>query len=121
MSHTVFQPPAAPKQHTTEKVTLWVKPAVKAELKRLAELDGLTLSKTGAALLEAGIHKHLHRLMQDLGMFNYLHGLLGNLKMIRMHYGSQCSYRFPVQTQCSNTSRHDEAGLGFVQKSISGV
>ena len=60
MSHTVFQPPTHAKNHKTVKVTLWVKPAVQAELKRLAGMDGLTVSKTGATLLEAGIHQQLH-------------------------------------------------------------
>ena len=60
MSHTVFQPPIHAQYHKTVKVTLWVKPAVKAELQRLAEMDGLTVSKTGATLLEAAIHQQLH-------------------------------------------------------------
>jgi hypothetical protein len=61
MQHDIFQTPSQVKyQKTTEKVTLWVKPAVKAELKRLAGMDELTVSKTGAALLEAAIHQKLH-------------------------------------------------------------
>ena len=52
MQHDLFQTPTHTKhQKTSEKVTLWVKPAVKAELKRLAGMDGLTVSKTGATLL----------------------------------------------------------------------
>ena len=51
MQHDVFQTPTHIKhQKTSEKVTLWVKPAVKAELKRLAGMDELTVSKTGATL-----------------------------------------------------------------------
>ena len=61
MSHAVYQTPTPAKhQKTTVKVTLWVKPAVKAELTRLAGMDGLTVSKTGATFLEEAIHQKLH-------------------------------------------------------------
>src|SRR6266702_2414673 len=40
-----------PKRNTVQ-VTLWVKPVVKAELQRLAERDGLSVSATGGAFLE---------------------------------------------------------------------
>lgn len=61
MSHAVFTLPSHTKhQKPTVKVSLWVKPAVKAELARLAGMDGLTLSKTGATLLEEAIHQKLH-------------------------------------------------------------
>jgi hypothetical protein len=61
MQHTVFPTqPHTKHQKTTEKVTLWVKPAVKAELKRLAGMDELTVSKTGATLLEGAIHQQIH-------------------------------------------------------------
>jgi hypothetical protein len=60
MSHAVYLSPPHAKHQKTVKVTLWVKPAVKAELKRLAGMDGLTLSKTGATLLEEAIHQKLH-------------------------------------------------------------
>ncbi len=40
-----------PKRKTV-KVTLWVKPLVKAELQRRAESEGVSLSATGAAYLE---------------------------------------------------------------------
>ena len=61
MQHEIFKTQTHTKhQKTSEKVTLWVKPAVKAELKRLAGIDELTVSKTGAALLEAAIHQKLH-------------------------------------------------------------
>src|SRR5258708_1900179 len=33
----------------TVKVTLWVKPGVKAELERIAEMEGISVSATGAA------------------------------------------------------------------------
>jgi hypothetical protein len=36
----------------TVKLTLWVKPGVRAEVERLAEREGLSLSATGAAFLE---------------------------------------------------------------------
>jgi hypothetical protein len=41
-------------------VQLWVKPIVKAELGRMAAIDGLSLSATGAALLEEIIRQKLH-------------------------------------------------------------
>ena len=37
------------------KITLWVKPLVKAELQRRAEREGISLSATGAAFLEKAI------------------------------------------------------------------
>jgi hypothetical protein len=61
MSHAVFSLPLHAKHpKTTVKVTLWVKPVVKAELERLAGMDGLTVSKTGATFLEEAIHQKLH-------------------------------------------------------------
>jgi hypothetical protein len=44
----------------TVHLDLWVKPIVKAELQRLAEQEGLSMSATGAALLEAAIRQKLH-------------------------------------------------------------
>jgi hypothetical protein len=41
-------------------VQLWVKPIVKAELGRMAARDGLSVSATGAALLEEIIRQKLH-------------------------------------------------------------
>ncbi len=58
MPHTVWTP--STKTPTTVKVTLWVKPTVKAELERLAKLHGLSLSKTGAAGLEAWVQQQIH-------------------------------------------------------------
>ncbi len=52
MPHAVFQAPKRPRSRQTVKVTVWVKPAVKAELQRRAEREGLSLSATGAAFLE---------------------------------------------------------------------
>src|SRR5437764_14895216 len=41
-------------------LTLWVKPVVKAELKRVAEKEGLSVSSTGSAFLEEAIRQNLH-------------------------------------------------------------
>ena len=41
-------------------VQFWVKPIVKAEIARIADIDGLSLSATGAALLEEIIRQKLH-------------------------------------------------------------
>jgi hypothetical protein len=48
--------------HKTRAVhlNLWLQPIVKAELQRLAEQEGLSVSATGAALLEAAIRQKLH-------------------------------------------------------------
>src|ERR687891_235315 len=45
---------------TTVHLDLWVNPIVKAELQRLAAQEGLSLSATGAALLEAAIRQKLN-------------------------------------------------------------
>lgn len=42
------------------KVTFWITPLAKAELERLANQEGLSLSATGAAFLEEAIRQHLH-------------------------------------------------------------
>jgi hypothetical protein len=44
----------------TVHLTLWVKPVVKAELKRVAETEGLSVSSTGSAFLEEAIRQNLH-------------------------------------------------------------
>ncbi len=44
---------------STVHLDLWVNPIVKAELQRLAEQEGLSMSATGAALLEAAIRQKL--------------------------------------------------------------
>ena len=41
-------------------LNLWLQPIVKAELQRLVEQEGLSVSATGAALLEAAIHQKLN-------------------------------------------------------------
>ncbi len=47
-----------PKRKTVH-VTLWVKPVVKAELKRLAESEGVSVSKAGGAFLEKAIQTNI--------------------------------------------------------------
>jgi len=42
----------SPAKRQTVKLTTWVKPGVKTELQRIAEAEGLSLSRTGAAALE---------------------------------------------------------------------
>ncbi len=48
------------KQRKTVHVTLWVKPEIKAELKRLAEKEGVSVSATGGSFLEEAIRQQLH-------------------------------------------------------------
>jgi hypothetical protein len=43
----------------TVHLTLWVNPRVKAELERLAELEGLSTSATGAGLLESALQQSI--------------------------------------------------------------
>jgi hypothetical protein len=47
-----------PKRQTVQ-LTLWVDPIVKWELQRLAEQEGLTVSKTGSALLEQALQNNV--------------------------------------------------------------
>ncbi len=49
----------APKRKTVH-LTLWVKPVVKAELKRIAESEGLSVSSAGGTFLEEAIRQKLH-------------------------------------------------------------
>src|SRR6184192_1020218 len=44
----------------TVHLTLWVKPVVKSELARIAEQEGLSVSATGAALLEHALQQDIH-------------------------------------------------------------
>src|SRR5579864_876903 len=48
------------RKRKTVVVSLWVKPEIKAEIKRLAEKDGLSVSKYAGSLLEEGLHQQLH-------------------------------------------------------------
>jgi hypothetical protein len=43
----------------TVELSLWVNPVVKAELARLAERNGLSLSATGGALLERALQENI--------------------------------------------------------------
>jgi hypothetical protein len=45
---------------STVHLDLWVNPIVKAELQRIAEQEGLSMSATGAALLEGALRQKLH-------------------------------------------------------------
>jgi hypothetical protein len=47
-----------PKRKTIH-LTLWVKPIVKTELKRLAEQEGLSVSAAGGAFLEKALQRHV--------------------------------------------------------------
>jgi hypothetical protein len=47
-----------PKRKTVH-LTLWVDPIVKRELQRIAEQEGLTVSKTGAALLKQALQHNV--------------------------------------------------------------
>jgi hypothetical protein len=47
-----------PKRQTVQ-LTLWVDPIVKGELQRVAELEGLTVSKTGAAFLKQALQHNV--------------------------------------------------------------
>ncbi len=49
----------APAKRQTVKLTTWVKPSVKREFQRIAETEGLSLSRTGAAALEQWVATRL--------------------------------------------------------------
>src|SRR5256886_9283004 len=51
----------------TVKLTFWVKPSVKAELQGIAQAEGLTVSRTGAAALEEWLARLSH--VQHRGIF----------------------------------------------------
>jgi len=50
--------------HSTKRqtvpVTLWVKPEIRAELKRFAEKEGLSVSQVGGSFLQEAIRQQLH-------------------------------------------------------------
>src|SRR6266700_6556075 len=52
------QPHATKRQ--TVPVTLWVKPEIKSELKRVAEKEGLSVSQVGGSFLQEAIRQQLH-------------------------------------------------------------
>lgn len=43
----------------TVQLTIWVKPRVKAEVQRIAEMEGLSISTTGAAFLEQALQQNI--------------------------------------------------------------
>ncbi|HEY7418325.1 MAG TPA: hypothetical protein VH593_24300 [Ktedonobacteraceae bacterium] len=59
-SITRNQKPRSHAKRQTEYVMIWVKPDVKRELERIAETEGLSLSRTGAAALEEWLAQRLH-------------------------------------------------------------
>jgi hypothetical protein len=54
------------RKRQTVKVTLWMKPPVKAEIQRIAAQEHLSLSKVGAAGLEEWVHRHIHNQHETL-------------------------------------------------------
>lgn len=54
------QPRKRSKKRRTVQVNLWVKPQLKAELKRIASIEGLSVSQTGGAALEEWVRSQLH-------------------------------------------------------------
>ena len=48
------------KKRKTVHLSLWVKPSIKAELQRIAEQEGVSISATGAAFLETSLQQNLH-------------------------------------------------------------
>src|SRR5437870_1037684 len=53
------QKPSRSQSHTVH-LTLWVHPRVKAELQRIAELEGISVSAAGAALLEHSLRQSVY-------------------------------------------------------------
>src|SRR5436190_4165577 len=60
MPHAVFPTRQHSRTRQTVQVSAWVKPAIKAELQRLAQQDGLSLSQTCGVLLAEAIRQKLH-------------------------------------------------------------
>ncbi len=56
--HSRTQNRPTPKRKTVH-LTLWVKPVVKAELERIAEREGLSVSRAGGAFLEKAVQQHV--------------------------------------------------------------
>src|SRR6266571_5648575 len=48
------------RKRKTVGLSLWVMPAIKAEIKRLAEQEGMSVSKCAGILLEEAIHQKIH-------------------------------------------------------------
>jgi hypothetical protein len=53
-------------QRKTVHLTLWVDPIVKRELQRVAEQEGLTVSKTGAAFLKQALQNNVNMQYSEL-------------------------------------------------------
>src|SRR5260370_36270006 len=60
MPHAVFTTRHHSRTRQTVQVAAWVKPAIKAELLRIAEQERLSVSQTCATLLEEAIRQKLH-------------------------------------------------------------
>src|SRR5438876_4595955 len=60
MPHAVFPIRLHSRTRQTVQVSAWVKPAIKAELQRIAGQEGLSLSQTCATLLAEAIRQKLH-------------------------------------------------------------
>jgi hypothetical protein len=54
------QPRKRSTKRQTVQVNLWVKPQLKAELQRIASLEGLSVSSVGGAALEEWVRQQLH-------------------------------------------------------------
>ncbi len=54
------QPRKRSTKRRTVQVNLWVKPQLKAELKRIASIEGLSVSSVGGAALEEWVRSQLH-------------------------------------------------------------
>lgn len=57
----------SPIKRQTVQYTTWVKPSVKTELQRIAQAEGLTVSRTGAIALEEWLARRSH--VQHAGIF----------------------------------------------------
>src|SRR5438067_1408928 len=57
----------SPVKRQTVQLTPWVKPAVKHDVQRIAEAEGLTVSRTGAGALEEWLARRSH--IQHRGIF----------------------------------------------------
>jgi hypothetical protein len=64
MQKTVYPKKSPTRKHSSKRQTVqvaaWVKPSLRAELLRLAEKEGLSVSRVSATLLEEAIRQRLH-------------------------------------------------------------
>ncbi len=56
----LMKTPAHSRRRKTVGLSLWVTPSIKAEVQRVAEQEGLSVSKCAGTLLEEAIHQKLH-------------------------------------------------------------